>query len=461
MKFCTGAAWISVVISLMMMPPAMEAAAQEGYPLPPPPASDSGQFTAEQLEQMLAPIALYPDPLLAQILMAATYPLQIVEADRWLQENANVGLQGADLAAAIDRQPWDPSVKSLVPFPQILRMMDAHISWTQELGEAFLADQAAVMDAVQRLRRLAMANGMLTSSPQQLISEQDSVISILTPSPQIVYVPVYDPDVVYGIWPYPNYPPSYFPGFFNVAVIGGVGIGWFGIGIYGPLWGWGHWDWQHHHIDIDRDRFNTLNVRGRPVNSGVWRHEGPAGRGAAGGYPRYPAARQTAEDRRAMRGYPSSPQPQGTLSIIPGPGEQSPQSFSTFPGHAAAQPPKSYSTFPGHATAQPPKSYSTFPGHAAAQSPKSYSTFPGHAAAQPPKSYSTFSGHAGQPPRSFSTFPGHGATSVPPAFESFGQGADIRAQDVRGRASRRSMQNLMQRGGGRRPSATAPGRRRH
>jgi Protein of unknown function (DUF3300) len=460
MKFRTGAAWIGVVILLMMWP-AKEAAAQEGFPGAPLPASDSGQFTSEQLDQLLAPIALYPDPLLAQILMAATYPLQIVEADRWLQESANAGLQGADLAAALDRQPWDPSVKSLVPFPQILRMMDAHISWTQELGDAFLADQAAVMDAVQRLRRLAMANGMLTPSPQQLISEQDSIIAILPPSAQIVYVPVYDPDVVYGIWPYPNYPPFYFPGFFNVAVIGGIGIGWFGIGINAPLWGWGHWDWRRHHINIDRDRFNALNVRGHAVNSRVWRHEGHAGRGTAGGYPRYQAARQTAEERRAMRGYPSAPQPQGTLSIIPGPREQSPQSFSTFPGHAAPQPPKSFSTFPGHATPQPPKSFSTFPGNGAPQPQGTLSIIPGPRE-QSPQSFSTFPGHAApQPPKSFSTFPGNGAGSPPPAFESFGHGADIRAQDVRGRSSRRSMQNQSHRGADRRPPAAGTGRRRH
>jgi len=395
MKICASLTCISVVISLMLLASA-EASAQD-YPVQPQAVSDSRPYTPAQLDQMLAPIALYPDPLLAQILMAATYPLQIVEADRWLQENDNAGLQGNDLAAALAQQPWDPSVKSLVPFPQVLRMMDAHIGWTQELGDAFLADQAAVMDAVQRLRHLAQANGTLTSSPQQLISDQDSTISIMPPSPQIVYVPVYDPDVVYGNWPYPNYPPYYFPGFFNVPLIGGVGVGWFGIVVYGPLWGWGHWNWHHHRIDIDRDRFNAMHTHGSPIHSRIWHHEGPARRGNAGAFSRHPAGRETVEERRAKRGYPES---QGTLSIIPSPYTQPPRTFRTAPERAT------------------------------------------------------------QPPRTFRTAPGRATSSVPPAFESFGRGLDIRAQDERGRASRRSMQNFIHRGAGRQPSTLAPGKRR-
>ena len=128
---------------------------------PAPAMSDQAvaQFTPEQLDQMLAPIALYPDPLLAQILMAATYPLEVVVADRWVQDRKNAALKGDRLTEALEQQPWDPSVKSLVPFPQILRMMDRNLEWTERLGDVFLANQAGVMDSVQRLRQRAEAAG--------------------------------------------------------------------------------------------------------------------------------------------------------------------------------------------------------------------------------------------------------------------------------------------------------------
>ena len=136
----------------------------------PAPAPGASALTAEQLDQLVAPIALYPDPLIAQILMAATYPLEVVEADRWLRIPANAALKGDALTAALQQQPWDPSVKSLVPFPQLLRMMDSNLHWTEQLGDAFLAQQADVMDAVQRLRQRAQAAGSLASTPQQTVS---------------------------------------------------------------------------------------------------------------------------------------------------------------------------------------------------------------------------------------------------------------------------------------------------
>jgi hypothetical protein len=127
----------------------------------PIPARGASPLTAEQFDQLVAPIALYPDPLIAQILMAATYPLEVVEADRWLQIPANAALRGDALTAALQQLPWDPSIKSLVPFPQLLHMMDANLQWTEQLGDAFLAQQADVMDAVQRLRKRAQAAGAL------------------------------------------------------------------------------------------------------------------------------------------------------------------------------------------------------------------------------------------------------------------------------------------------------------
>jgi hypothetical protein len=276
-----------------------------------PPAQAAVQYTAAQLDQMLAPVALCPDPLLSQVLMAATYPLEVVEADRWVSEPANAALKGEALAAALEPLPWDPSVKSLVPFPQILHMMDSNLDWTERLGEAFVTDQAAVMGSVQRLRQRAQAAGRLASTPQQVVITQGPDIAIEPASPEIVYVPVYDPSLVYGIWPYPDYPPFGFPGFFpGVVIADGVGFGWFGVGTVGPLWGWNHWDWRAHRIDIDRDRFAYLNDH-RPPPGAVWEHN-PAHRWSVP-Y-RTPALReryagQAPEMQRSFRGYPPAASP--------------------------------------------------------------------------------------------------------------------------------------------------------
>ena len=178
---------------------------------PAPPAQAAPVYQAAQLDQLLAPIALYPDELLSQILMASTYPLEVVEAQRWVQDPKNAGLKGDQLTAALQDKDWDPSVKSLVPFPQILVMMSDRLDWMQKLGDAFLAQQSDVMDAVQRLRQQAQAAGTLKSSPQQTVTTQDQTITVEPANPDTVYVPVYDPTVVYGTWPYPDYPPYYFP----------------------------------------------------------------------------------------------------------------------------------------------------------------------------------------------------------------------------------------------------------
>ena len=229
-------------------------------------------LAAEQLDQMLAPIALYPDPLVAQILMAATYPLEVVEADRWVQQPGNAALQGGQLTDALEQQPWDPSVKSLVPFPQVLKMLDDNLEWTERMGDAFLASQPAVMDSIQRLRQRAQAAGTLQSIPEEAVNQVGQDITIQPASADTVYVPVYNPTVAYGAWPYPAYPPDYFPNNFYNAVPGPFGFGWVSVAIVVPLWGWEHCDWHRHHIDLDRARFADLDRHHRP--SGVeWTHD--------------------------------------------------------------------------------------------------------------------------------------------------------------------------------------------
>ena len=150
-------------------------------------------FRQEELDQILAPIALYPDSLLAQILMAATYPLEVVQADRWVKQNRNLPPEA--LNDALDRQNWDPSVKALVPFPDVLSMMSERLDWTQRVGDAFLAQEADVMDSIQQLRAKAYAAGNLRSTQQLAVSRQGAIIVIEPANPQVVYVPVYNPVV--------------------------------------------------------------------------------------------------------------------------------------------------------------------------------------------------------------------------------------------------------------------------
>ena len=192
--------------SAQTVPPPAPSAAQ-----PAPPSQQA--LTDAQLDALVSPIALYPDAVLSEILMASTYPLEVVEADRWAQSNKN--LKGDQLQAAVDKQSWDDSVKSLVATPDVLDMMSTKLSWTQQLGDAVLAQQPDVMDAIQRLRTKAQANNKLVSNKQQTVSMQQQggkqVIIIAPTQPGTIYVPYYDPTVVYGPWPYPAYPPYYWP----------------------------------------------------------------------------------------------------------------------------------------------------------------------------------------------------------------------------------------------------------
>jgi hypothetical protein len=213
--------------------PAPQTAPQEGAPLLPP----------QELDNLVAPIALYPDPLLGQVLAASTYPLEIAEAGQWLQQNGN--LQGTQLMDAARQQNWDPSVQALVAFPDALRLLANDIRWTTGLGNAFLAQQADVMGAVQRMRAQARANGRLATTPQQVVTTatqgDQSAIEIQPADPQVVYVPVYNPAYVWGppVWgAYPDlwYPPGFGFGF-------GFGPGIFLSALFPGWLGWGGWGW--------------------------------------------------------------------------------------------------------------------------------------------------------------------------------------------------------------------------
>ena len=239
----------------------------------PPPEASAPQLSQGQLDQLLAPIALYPDQLLGQMLMAAGYPLEVVDADRWLEDTGNAALRGDDLTTALGQVSWDPSVKSLVQFPQVLHMMDTQLDWTESLGEAFIADPSAVMDSIQRLRRQARTGGKLATNPQEVVTEQDSQIIIAPATDQTVYVPDYEPSVVYGDWAWPDYPPYDFPNDFGPCAYDDFGYCWFGVGIYAPFWGWDRWDWSGRRFYIDRDRYTALNHGRPPMGGGVWQHD--------------------------------------------------------------------------------------------------------------------------------------------------------------------------------------------
>src|SRR2546425_6451858 len=191
----------------------------------------AAQQTPEQLQQLVAPIALYPDAFVAQILAAATYPDQVVEADRWLQQHTD--LQGQQLGQEVDKQPWDPSGKALVEFPSVLANMDKNLSWTSSLGDAYVNQQQEVMNAVQVMRDRAKAAGNLNSTSQEKVSQQGQTIVIEPAEPQVVYVPEYDPWLVYGapiaVWPgWYWYPGLYLTGP-GLAFGRGFGIGFFGV----------------------------------------------------------------------------------------------------------------------------------------------------------------------------------------------------------------------------------------
>jgi hypothetical protein len=250
--------------------------AQDAAPLPPPEPLEAPPLNSDQIEALVAPIALYPDPLLAQCLVASTYPIDVVSAQQWLDRNPS--LKGADLAAAAEQQPWDPSVQALVAIPDALKRMSENVEWTTDLGDAFLAQEGEVMDAVQRLRVKAKESGKLESTEQQTVEvtavDEKTVIEIEPASTEVVYVPSYSPSVVWGVGVYP-YPPIYYPPYYGGAWLGfGVGIA-IGIGISGG-WGWGCGWGGNNNITINNNNnyvshHNRQNNVNRSGNSN-WQH---------------------------------------------------------------------------------------------------------------------------------------------------------------------------------------------
>jgi hypothetical protein len=220
-------------------------------------AEQAAVFKQEELDQLLAPIALYPDSLIAQILMGSTFPLEVVQADRFAKQNAN--LKGDALTKALESQNWDPSVKSLVNFPQVLTMMSEKLDWTQKLGNAFLAQQKPVMDTIQSLRAKAQAAGNLKTTKEQTVIVEQKIIKIESASPQVIYVPTYNPAVVYGAWVYPAYPPYYYypPGY--VATTAAVS---FASGVaMGAAWGyaWGNTNYNGGSVNINNSQNININ----------------------------------------------------------------------------------------------------------------------------------------------------------------------------------------------------------
>jgi len=260
-----------------------------------------------QLEQLVAPIALYPDGLLAQVLMASTYPLEVVEAARW--SKAHPDLKGKDLEDALQNESWDASVKSLTAFPQTLAMMNDKLTWTTQLGDVFLAQQKDVMNSVQILREKAKTAGNLESNEQQTVKvesaatgSQSQTIIIEPTTTKIVYVPTYNPTVVYGPWPYPAYAPFYWypPGYVYASSAISFGVGFaFGAAM------WGGCNWHNSSVKINVNNYNTFNRTN--IKNTNWNHNNIHRKGVSYGnkglQDRYGGNRsRNAQSRDAFRG---------------------------------------------------------------------------------------------------------------------------------------------------------------
>ena len=291
------------------IPPRRAGPEAPGHPAAQPAAAQP--FNAEQLDALVASIALYPDDLLTQLLMASTFPLEVVTAARWVEDPAHKSLSGDALVKALEAEPWDPSVKSLAPFPVVLATLNSNLTWLQQLGYAFATQQADVFAAVQRLRRLAQANDKLQSSPQQVVSTQQvtveppagssqpptqqEVIVIQPAQADTVYVPSYNPATVYGSsWPYPSYPPYYAAPpsgyYFGTALATGLAFA-AGAAVVGGLWGWASPGWGGWRRLCQRQRQSIQQHQRQPVAD----HLEPLGRGRWGwaGRQRLTCARRT------------------------------------------------------------------------------------------------------------------------------------------------------------------------
>ncbi|MFM2149208.1 MAG: hypothetical protein RLZZ187_1514 [Pseudomonadota bacterium] len=295
-----SAASLGWAASVSGWPPSAALAQSTPAAVTPVPPMAEERLDQAQLEALLAPIALYPDELLMQVLMAATYPLEVVHARRWLGQGQNAALQGEALATALVSQPWDPAVKSLIPFPDVLIMMNDQLEWTQQLGDALLAQQEDVLNAVQVLRARAQAAGHLQSGPEQIVTvtakepgasgtttivvPPTQVIVIQPAQPNVVAVPVYNPSVVYGGWPYPATPPVYYPPppayGLGSALLTGMAFG-AGVALVGSLWGWASPGWGRGSVDVNVNRHNNINVNRTQITNSAWRHDAAHRQGVA------------------------------------------------------------------------------------------------------------------------------------------------------------------------------------
>jgi uncharacterized membrane protein YgcG len=276
-RYCLSslAVWAVFFAALLLVPEGELLLAQQP-PEPPPP---SQALAPDQLEDLVAPIALYPDPLVSQILVASTYPLELVQALQWLQRNP--GFTGAALTQAAEQQNWDPSIQALVVFPDLVKRLNQDITWTTNLGNAFLSQQGAVMDAVQRMRFKAQQAGKLSTTGQQTVTTTNDsgqpVIEIEPANPQVIYLPQYDPAYIWGPPLYYPYASWYYPGaYFGFGA--GIQIGAYFGGGWGGWSGWGwHPGWRGHSIIVNNNfihRYNFNSSRGGSLNGrSDWSHD--------------------------------------------------------------------------------------------------------------------------------------------------------------------------------------------
>ncbi|HLN07657.1 MAG TPA: DUF3300 domain-containing protein [Stellaceae bacterium] len=236
------------------------------------------QLTEAQLDQLVAPIALYPDPLLGQMLIASTYPQDVSEAARWARIPANRTLGGDALTAAMKAKGWNPSVMALAPFPSLLAIMADKLDWTEQLGGAFVAQQGEVMAAVQHLRHAALAAGNLKATPEChcVIQTSGDIIAIQPSDTDLVSVPVYDPAVTYGSWAAATYPPATFPIPQGFVFPPGKGVAFnpaIDVALFGPIWGWESIDWPNRRIVVHEARYAALQPGHAAFAGGAWVHE--------------------------------------------------------------------------------------------------------------------------------------------------------------------------------------------
>jgi hypothetical protein len=321
------------------------------------------RYSPAELDQLLAPMALYPDTVLSQVLIASTYPLEVVKAQRWLQQHP--GLSGSALDSALANESWDGSVKAIAAFPSVVAMMNDNLDWTQRLGDAFLAQQADVMDTVQKLRQKAQSAGTLYSDNRQQIATQDGEIDIVPTNPDVVYVPVYDPTIVYGPWWWPGYPPFIWlpPPIYGpyAYIVTGFAFG-LGIAVGHAYFHDVHPNWRGRQINVRPHRPPGTFAPGSvpPNRPSPWHHD-PAHRvGVPYTTPnvreRYqPANPGAVTQRHEYRGFqggvmpPAAPRPARPIAIPQAPRALSPlspeprgsvQGYS-LRGHASLSPPPS------------------------------------------------------------------------------------------------------------------------